>query len=76
VEARATLPPSSPSHTTPSPHWEVVSLQTGSVADDRCPKHPLTEGGSPNDSSRQLLPTQVTSDHEGQGGGGSLRKHK
>jgi hypothetical protein len=42
VERGATLPPLSPPppRMTPSPHREVVPLQTGSTAGERRPKHP------------------------------------
>jgi hypothetical protein len=71
VESRATLPPLShlsppPSRTTPSPHQEVVPLQMRSMSGECRLKHPLAEGGPPTDTSRQLLPTMVTPDHEGQ----------
>jgi hypothetical protein len=45
----------SPLHTTPSPHWDVVPLQTGAMADEHRPKHPRAEAGTPTGLPSQLL---------------------
>jgi hypothetical protein len=63
---RVTLPPPSDPCMTPSPYRDVVPLQTRSSAGERGPKQPQAEGGMPTGSSKQLLPVQVTSDHEGE----------
>jgi hypothetical protein len=64
VERGVTLPPLSAPCMTPCPHREAVPLQTGSTIGEQRPKHPLAEAGLPTDSSRKLLPTQESSDHE------------
>jgi hypothetical protein len=60
----ATLPPSSPLRTTPSPHQDVFSQPAGSTADEHRLKHSQAEGRPPTGLFGKLLPMQVISDRE------------
>jgi hypothetical protein len=66
VERGVILPPSFPLRATPSPHWDMVPLQTGAIANKRRPKHPCAEARPPTGLPSQLLPLRVISNREGE----------
>jgi hypothetical protein len=61
-----TLPPSFPRRATPSPHRDVILLQTGATVGEHRLKRPQVEVGLPSGLPSQLLPIQVISDREGE----------
>jgi hypothetical protein len=65
MERETTLPPLSSLLITLSPLCDVVCWQVGTTGGERPLKHPWAGTKSPIDSPGQILPTQVTFDHEG-----------